>query len=148
MERSSIIKELGNYFKVSELVCPHTYKKWGEKSWQFLDTNLLWCILIIRRDIVAKPMIVNNSSYTQRGLRCNRCDIVKKKASVYLSSHLLGKAIDFTVPGMTAEAVRNLIRKNIGLFPCQIRLEKDVTWTHFDVLPTYGTTAKLVEFYG
>lgn len=149
MERQSIINALKPFFKVSELVCPHTYKKWGEQSWQFLDTNLLWCILIIRRDIVRKPMVVNNgSSYTQRGLRCNRCDLVRTKSGVYLSAHIFGKAIDFTVPGMTAEQVRKLIKDNAGIFPCNIRLEKGVSWVHIDVLPQYGVTAKVYEFNG
>lgn len=149
MERSAIINALKPYFKVSELVCPHTYKKWGEQSWQFLDTNLLWCLLLIRRDIIGRPMIVNNgSSLTQRGLRCNRCELVRTKSSVYLSAHILGKAIDFTVQGMTAAQARKLIKEGAGVFPCNIRMEKDVNWVHFDVLPQYGVTAKVYEFNG
>lgn len=148
MERNSIIKELGKYFNVSELVCPHTYRKWGEKSWQFLDTNLLWCLLIIRRDILKAPMIVNNASHKQRGLRCNMCSVVKGKTSVYLSSHLFGKAIDAVPSGMTAKEARERIKANASLLPCNIRLEKDVNWLHIDVLPQYGITAKVYEFVG
>lgn len=149
MDRNQIIQQLEPYFGIKELVCPHVYQKWGTRAWQFLDTDLLNCILIVRRDIVCKPMVVNNGTqYTQRGLRCNRCQIVKEKAAVYLSSHVLGKAIDFTVPGMTAETVRRLIKTNAGRLPCNIRLEKDVTWVHMDVLPQYGVTAKVYEFVG
>nr|DAG74273.1 MAG TPA: hypothetical protein [Caudoviricetes sp.]DAG95715.1 MAG TPA: hypothetical protein [Crassvirales sp.] len=40
----------------------------------FLSTPLLHTLLVIRRDILQKPMTINNSSnYTQRGLRCNMC---------------------------------------------------------------------------
>lgn len=148
MTRQQIISELKAFFQIKELVCSHTYKKWDEQSWQFLDTNLLWCILIIRRDILKKPMVVNNSSHTQRGLRCNICSTVKGKKDVYLSSHIFGKAIDFTVPGMTAEQVREMIKDNAGNFPCNIRLEKDVSWVHLDILPQYGVTTKVYEFKG
>lgn len=146
MERNQIIQQLTPYFDIKELVCPHCYQTWGIRSWQFLDTNLLVSLLILRRDIIKRPMIVNNSFYTQRGLRCNKCDTVKSKAKVYLSSHLFGKAIDFMVPGMAAEDVRKLIKANAGVLPCNFRLEKDVSWVHFDVLQQYGVTAKVHEF--
>lgn len=148
MSRNEIIEALRPYFAVKELVCPHCFAIWGEKSWQFLDTNLLECLLIIRRDIIRLPMIVNTTSgYTQRGLRCNRCEIVRNKTVPYLSAHVLGKAVDFTVKGMTAAQARSLIIENAGKFPCQIRMERDKSWVHLDVLPQYGVNAKVYEFY-
>lgn len=144
--RDTIIKELGRFFKVAELVCDHTHAKWGEKAWQFLDTDYLHALLIIRRDILQAPMTCNHSGAHQRGLRCNRCELVREKAGVYLSSHILGKAGDFTIQGMTAEEARTKIKQNERLLPCQIRMEADVTWLHFDVLPQSGTTQKIYEF--
>jgi hypothetical protein len=146
MDRDKIIRELHNYFQVSELVCEHTHSKWGERSWQFLDTNYLACLLIIRRDILQLPMTCNHSGANQRGLRCNRCDLVKEKSSVYLSSHVLGKAGDFTVKGLTAQEARSRIRNMANLLPCPIRMEGGVSWLHFDVLPQYGVTTKVYEF--
>lgn len=146
IDRDKIIRELHNYFQVSELVCEHTHSKWGERSWQFLDTNYLACLLIIRRDILQLPMTCNHSGANQRGLRCNRCDLVKDKSSVYLSSHVLGKAGDFTVKGLTAQEARSRIRNMANLLPCPIRMEGGVSWLHFDVLPQYGVTAKVYEF--
>jgi hypothetical protein len=146
MDRDKIIRELHNYFQVSELVCEHTHSKWGERSWQFLDTNYLACLLIIRRDILQLPMTCNHSGTNQRGLRCNRCDLVKEKSSVYLSSHVLGKAGDFTVKGLTAQEARSRIRNMANLLPCPIRMEGGVSWLHFDVLPQYGVTTKVYEF--
>ena len=148
MTRDDIIREVKRYFSVSDLVCSHTYAKWGESSWQFLDTNLLHCLLIIRRDIIKLPLLCNTKSAKQRGLRCNRCDIVKTKKDVYLSSHVLGKAFDLTctVPAMTAEKMRQLIKENAELFPCNIRIEGGVSWLHVDVLPQYGVTDKVYEF--
>lgn len=146
MDRDKIIRDLHDYFQVKELVCEHTFSKWGERSWQFLDTNYLACLLIIRRDILQLPMTCNHSGANQRGLRCNRCDLVKDKSSVYLSSHVLGKAGDFTVKGLTAQEARSRIRNMANLLPCPIRMEGGVSWLHFDVLPQYGIDQKVYEF--
>ena len=146
MNRDKIIRELHDYFQISELVCPHTHSKWGERAWQFLDTDFLHCLLIIRRDILKVPMVCNTKTSTQRGLRCNMCELVKGKNKVYLSAHILGKAGDFTCTGMTAQEARSLIREKANLLPCNIRLEDGVSWLHFDVLPQYGVTQKVYGF--
>lgn len=148
MTREDIIQELHRYFQVSELVCPHTHSKWGERSWQFLDTAYLHNLLVIRRDILQTPMVCNHGEQMQRGLRCNRCDIVQQKSSVYLSSHVLGKAGDFSVKGMTAEEARGRIRNNAGLLPYPLRMEAGVNWLHIDVLPQYNISQKVYEFKG
>lgn len=142
--RDTIIKQLGRYFQVSELVCDHTFAKWGEASWQFLDTDYLHALLIIRRDILQVPMTCNHSGATQRGLRCNRCELVREKTGVYLSSHVLGKAGDFTVKGLTAEEAMTRIKQNARLLPCSIRMEAGVSWLHFDTLPQ--SNEKVYEF--
>ena len=144
--RDEIIRELSGYFQISELVCSHAHSKWGERAWQFLDTDFLECLLIIRRDILKAPMTCNHAGANQRGLRCNRCELVSEKERLYLSSHIFGKAGDFSVQGMTAQEARSKIRNNAHLLPCNIRLENGVSWLHFDVMPQYGVTAKVYEF--
>lgn len=146
MTRDQIIRELHNYFQVRELVCDHTFSKWGERSWQFLDTDFLHCLLVIRRDILQQPMVCNTSTAHQRGLRCNLCELVAEKDRLYLSSHILGKAGDFTVKGLTAEDARRRIKNMAHLLPCPIRVESGVHWLHFDVLPQYGIDMKVYEF--
>lgn len=146
MSREEIIRELHKYFQVSELVCEHTHSRWGERSWQFLDTDYLHALLIIRRDILQLPMTCNYSGANQRGLRCNMCELVKEKEENYLSSHILGKAGDFSVKGLTAQEARERIKNNARLLPCNIRLEDKVTWLHFDVLPQFGITEKVNLF--
>lgn len=140
VDRNDIIKELGSYFDIVELVCPHTYNKWKERSWQFLDTEFLHNLLILRRDIIKQPMYCNNwdkqGQFSQRGLRCNMCQIVKDKKAVYLSAHVLGKAGDFDVKSMTAEQARNLILDHQDMIPYPFRLEGKVNWLHFDSLDT------------
>ena len=144
--RNEIIRELHNYFQISELVCDHTHSKWGERAWQFLDTDYLNALLTIRRDILQLPMVCNTKTSVQRGLRCNMCELVKSKDSTYLSSHVLGKAGDFTVKGLTAEQARQRIKATAHLLPCNIRLEDKVNWLHIDVLPQYGVTDKVYLF--
>ena len=148
MTRDEIIRELHKFFQISELVCPHTHSKWGERSWQFLSTAFLHNLLVIRRDILKAPMICNHGNQLQRGLRCNMCELVQQKSSVYLSSHLFGKAGDFTVKGMTAQEARQRIKDNAHLLPHPLRMEADVSWLHFDVLPQYGINQKVYEFKG
>ena len=146
MTRNEILSAIRPFFDIDELVCNHTFAKFGNNSWQFLDTDYLHCLLIIRRDIIKRPMWCNGSQKKQRGLRCNRCEMVRGKSSVYLSAHVLGKAGDFTISGMTAEQARQTIRANADKLPCNIRIEEGVSWLHFDVLPQYGINEKIYGF--
>ena len=153
MTRQEIITELGKYFQLRELVCPHTYKAFGERSWQFMDTELLHTLLIIRRDILKCGMVINDYPFggknTQRGLRCNICPLVavKTKAGLlYLSAHCNGAAIDAVFgqkSGMTAAKARQLIEENKDLLPYNIRLEGGVSWLHIDC---YDTGKKVHTF--
>lgn len=146
MKRETILRNVRKFFDIDELVCNHTSAKWGDKAWQFLDTDYLHALLIIRRDILKAPMWCNSSTLHQRGLRCNLCELVAGKKVNYLSAHILGKAGDFTVEGMTAEEARTLIKANAHLLPCNIRLEGGVSWLHIDVLPQEDVIAKVYEF--
>jgi hypothetical protein len=152
MTRKELINKISEYFSIQELVCPHTYNAFKDRSWQFLDDNLLKTLLIIRRDILNVPLTVNtyhkNGPFTQRGLRCNLCQLVwdKTKANkIYLSAHVNGAGIDFIPSGMTAEQARQKIRDNSDKLPYPIRLENNVTWVHLDVYD-YMNGKKINEF--
>ena len=139
MTRIDIIEQLRAFFFVSELVCPHTYKRFGENSWQFFDTATLETLLVLRREILAVPFTINNSDHTQRGLRCNLCSIVKGQKKQYLSAHLMGKGFDVVSPQMTAQQMRDEIIANEDKLPHSIRIEDGVSWLHFDTFdPTNG----------
>lgn len=133
MTRQEILQNIKPYFDIEELVCDHTFNRFGQSAWDFLDTDFLHCLLVIRRDILKKPMWCNGNGAKQRGLRCNLCPMIKEKKVPYISAHIQGKAGDFTVQGMTAENARKLIMDNAAMLPCKIRLEADVNWLHFDV---------------
>lgn len=147
MERQEIINKLKEYFRIGELVCDHVYAKFGDKAWMFLSTELLHTLLVLRTEIINEPIVVNTVSMKQRGLRCNMCPLVKAKTSVYMSAHCLGKAIDFHVPGKTAEEIRKLIEANADKLPYKVRLEDAVSWNHLDCYDS-GTDKKVIRFKG
>lgn len=149
MTREEIIQQLSGYFQPIELVCDHTYKKWRSASWQFLRTEYLHNLLVVRRDILKVPMTCNSGSAHQRGLRCNCCQLVNDKTRSgisYLSAHVLGCAGDFTPKGMTAEQARQLIIAKQDLLPYPLRLEGGVSWLHMDTIPQDGVTEKVYVF--
>lgn len=140
MTREEVIQEIkaNKYFNIKELVCRHVFDRFGEQAWQFLSTELLHTLLVIRKNI-NKPITVNNwsagGSLSQRGLRCNICQLVKDrtvKNSIYMTAHGRGAGVDFDVKGMAAQAVRNWIVDNQILLPYPIRLESGVNWVHLD----------------
>lgn len=143
---------VSEYFEISELVCPHVSAQFGDKAWQFFDERLLNVLYAIRKNI-NRPVYINNwaigGNFSQRGLRCNVCQLVKSKTmleKVYLSAHMQGEAVDFDVKGMTAEEVRNWIERNQIVLPHAIRIESGVNWVHVDVRTDGGQ--KITYFKG
>lgn len=152
--RRVLIGKLKEFFDIKELVCPHTYKKFGELSWQFFDYQFLENLLILRRDVLDVPLICNNwgnnGNFSQRGLRCNICEIPKSKTSknqIYLSAHCNGAGADFSSSKMTANEMRELIKEKAYLFTVPIRVERDVSWLHFDIYDSLSGE-KYNEFNG
>lgn len=142
MNRTQIINQLRNYFEAYEMVDKFVFDTHGHNSWKFFSTDLLHCLLVIRKEL-DKPITVNdwywNGRFTQRGLRHNLSPIVQGKKRPYLSAHMMGKAVDFDVKGMNPNEVRKWISDNPHKFPCKIRLEnrlngKHINWVHLDIV--------------
>lgn len=153
MTRNQLIEKLKNNFNIKELVCKHCYDKFKDNAWQFLSTELLSVLYTLRYVIFNKPITINTwhkgGSFTQRGLRCNICSIVDNKTVVYLSAHILGKAIDFNVEGLTSDEVNKTVIDNVDKFEYPIRLEINTDgWSHVDVYQPYCSEAKIIEFNG
>ena len=153
MTRNQLINKLKNNFDIRELVCQHCYNKFKDNAWQFLSTELLSTLYTLIYVIFNKPITINNwhcnGSLSQRGLRCNICQMVKGKTDIYMSAHCLGNAIDFNVQGVDVEECKNKIRENEDKFEYPIRLESNTTtWIHCDTYQPIGSTDKLVEFKG
>lgn len=124
-----------------ELVCPHTYAKYGERSIKFMRKEILETIDVIRNVIVCAPIVINNGkNCTQRGLRCNICELCANKTKagkMYLSAHSFGAALDFSSPKYNANQLREMILANQDKLPYKIRMESPIdapTWVHIDVL--------------
>ncbi len=146
MKEEEILAGIKQYFCIEELVSPVVYKIWGEKAWQFIDMRLLHTVLVIRRGL-GVGMNANNwkwgGKFKQRGLRTTIGYKYYKyitKSKLYLSAHVMGKAIDFDAKGMTADQVRDWIIENEDILPYKVRLErkvlktgKTITWVHLDV---------------
>lgn len=156
IEKSYLISLLKRKFDIRELVDPYTYNRWGEKSWMFLQFDLLQVIAELRFSILKIPMIVNTwasgGEFDERGLRSNLCELVKSKTdkgTLYLSPHMMGAAIDFHTDEYSAEEVRNIIRKYWNVYSDlpNIRLERDVNWVHIDVFDD-GKGNRITEFNG
>jgi len=149
MNRKELTNEVGKYFGIHELVCRDVFKKYGTGAWMFLDERLLQLLLILRTEILKSPMTINNwgvkGQFSQRGLRCNRCELVKNKQAPYMSAHVLGKAFDCDVKGMTAKQARDLIVANADKIPFPIRMEDGVNWLHVDVYDN-GSGNKITLF--
>lgn len=145
MRRDAVIRDLKEYFDISELVGPETHKRHGERAWKFFSTDALQALLITRVNIDRK-ITVNTwawgGRFSQRGLRTNVQNILRqltKSLKLYLSGHVLGEAFDFDVEGMTAVEVRQWIYDNRHLYPMRIRLERNkngspITWVHLDTI--------------
>jgi hypothetical protein len=138
------------FFDLHELVCPHIFIKYGDFAWNFIDPRLVILINTIR-DRYNTGIIVNNwhnrGEFSQRGLRCQMCDIVKEKIEkneLYMSAHIFGKGVDFDVEGKVAEEVRVWLKSHPNWWPYSFRLEKDVNWIHLDLYN--NTENKIVEF--
>ncbi len=137
------------FFKLQELICPHVYNRFGDMAWLFLDDKCVIILDWLRRSL-DKPIAVNDwhegGRFDERGLRCIQCSLVKERQEqgvVYVSAHLLGRAYDFDVDGMTADEVRVWLALNKSQIPYNIRLERNVSWVHMD---TYDNGNKLTFF--
>lgn len=86
------------HFKIQELVSPQVYQKYGEFCWKFFSDNFKQDLDTIREyhghGITINDWVFGGKNYTQCGLRCNLDPLVKGKTSLYLSAHLMGKAVD------------------------------------------------------
>jgi hypothetical protein len=142
-----------DYFKLSELVCPHVHQKYGDFAWNFFDIRLL----ILEEAIHSRlgkdfNILINNweehGTFSQRGLRCPLCQLMQdvyKGGKLFMDPHAFGKAIDQDFQGMTAEEGRQYLIDNKNFWPYPFRLESSVLWIHLDVYSD-GSNGKVILF--
>lgn len=137
--------KLTDNISLQELVPKDVYLRYGDGAVRFIDQRLPAILERIRELCGGKPMTLNDWLYggrfNLRGFRPANCTIGAAK-----SMHKKGKAADFTIKGMTADQVRQVIRANstelmqMGL----TRIEIGISWVHIDLKET--GLSKLVEF--
>ena len=121
MTDEALLYAVKKNFNIKEFVSKRVYKKYGESAWKFICPRLLETMVFIRKEL-NKPITINNWSsggkFQQRGLRSNLGYIFYskfKKSVMYLSAHVMGKAVDFDVQGMTANEVREWLVNHLVL---------------------------------
>ena len=129
------------YFKIQELVCPHVYKKYGDKAWEFFSEELLKDLDTVR-EVLGVPIIINNwhieGQYKESGNRCQFCSIVAKKIAnkeLNMSMHNLYQAFDLKPKGLEIKKAVEMILDNVHRFKVIKRIENPdytSTWLHID----------------
>ncbi len=123
------------YFKAFELVPPHIYEKFGDKSFWFIDDRLLKLIDALRERFGSAT--INNYKYggnrEASGLRTPGSSHYKNT-----SQHSFGRAADIIFSKVSAEYVRDEIKGDPSFFlnaagVDSITLEDGVIWTHIDI---------------
>ncbi len=153
-----IVNDVNKFFDIRELVSRAVYDKYQTNAWRFFDPRLLETLLVLRRDILCIPLVVNNwrsgGNIQQRGYRENTCDIVSTKTknnAMYVSGHTLGMAVDFSSSKSDAKTMRKIIREHADKLPYPVRLEDDAsapTWVHIGVDVPHTQKAKVSVFKG
>ena len=129
--------KISNDFYLDEVMHPAVYKKFGKKSRWFIDQRLIDIIQYIRTATDSAVTInawYNGGRFKERGLRDP-----KTTTGAKYSQHKFGKALDFTVSGMSADEVREKIQGewkqdllDLGL----TAIEAGVSWVHIDIRNT------------
>lgn len=137
------------YFELIELLSPKLITNYGQKALQLIDINLLKTLVAIR-EYYKVPMFINNGTpdFDERIVRFPDSEVYspgsRHSAVIDAKGNITKRsdACDFDVKGMTAEQVRNDIRKNLAPFTLITAIEKGVGWVHIDL----RKCKKLFEF--
>lgn len=129
------------YFKIKELVCPHIYKQYGERAWDFFQEDFLRDLDTLR-EILGVPIVINNWStggqYSQSGTRCPFCELVQKdlkKGKLNMSTHAIFQGIDAKPQGGSIKSASQKVLENQDKFRAIKRMESisfTPTWLHLD----------------
>ena len=118
------------HFKAVELVPKPMYDELGEKVWALFDSRLLYtadCLREVFGTLICNTWCFGGSSQ-YRGYRPEGC-----KIGANWSQHKNGRALDLVSPKVTAEELRLKVIEKNRLFKYISRIEKTVSWLHFEV---------------
>jgi hypothetical protein len=120
------------HFKVEEFLPPDLYNQFGARGLELLMDSRILMTMDALRETFDVPITINNyhacGPFTQRGFRNAPGD------GAALSQHRFGRACDFDIRGISAEAFREEARA--GKLREQLlyvtRIEDGITWCHID----------------
>jgi len=123
------------YFKAHEVIPPKSYAKYGESGFFLMDDRILKLCDALRDEFGSAT--INN--YRYKGDRC--WSGLRTSDSPYYSTHsqhTFGRAVDIIFSQVSAEEVRQQIKKYPGQWMKaagvnSITLEDGVSWLHIDI---------------
>jgi len=122
----------------------------GKGAALLLDNRIPWILMALRNNF--GPVTINTwhngGQFSYRGYRPWNVKVGKP-----FSQHKFGRGIDFDVKGMTAEEVREAIKKDqkFWLEKGITRIEDKVSWNHLDlamVKTPFMEPQKQIVFFG
>jgi len=119
-----------NHFGIEELVDPTTFEILGEEAWKLFDPKALLAVDLLRETFGS--CTINSwkwgGNFQWSGYRSMKCTIGATK-----SMHRVGQAFDCKFKNITAEEVRQAIKKDEAYWKQYIgRIENNVSWLHID----------------
>jgi len=143
--------KLTTNFSLLEFIPQTIYKKWGDKSVQFLDMRIVHFAQAVR-DNLKMPIVINNwhlgGKYQESGLRA-----FNTKTGASMSQHKFGRAVDLKIAdgkggvrSDSGEILRKHVQDNWDRYKQWITTtEADTdTWAHFDCRYTGMDTLLIV----
>jgi hypothetical protein len=119
-------------FRPEEFLSPVAYNTLGESGlYLLMDWRILWTMDALRKRY-ASPITINDyhagGKFTQRGFRDD------PGTGAEYSQHRFGRACDFDIKGVPAEAFREAVRAKRLRDELQYitRIEDGVGWCHID----------------
>jgi hypothetical protein len=119
------------YFDVVEFVPKFVVDALGDEALIVMDYRILKTADALVNFFNRKPVINNwdqGGRFSMRGYR----PAWQFKGIARFNPHNFGRAIDFTIDGVSAEHIRYSILKNQYLFPYITAMQAEVPWVHID----------------
>lgn len=132
------------HFIIQELVDPETYKERGDKSWELLDERGLKALDALREGL-GKPLTLNNWHLKGTLDECGLRNPITTTGSRF-SQHKFGRGFDVHCKDISADKMREYVRKNYKALGITCIELNTPSWLHFDVRNVQQDTLLEVPF--
>ena len=140
------MRYIPKHFHAYELLPNDLYALHGDNGLYLIDDRILSTLDQIR-EFVDSPITVNNwkigGPFSQRGYRND------PNTGAKYSAHRFGRAVDFDIAGITADAFRTKVKsgdydKVLGYIT---RMEEGIEWIHMDCMGLPRIEGQQIEFF-